>query len=275
MNGEEEVRRLLREAGVAPQKERGQNFLVDMAAVQTIIRFGRPEQGGRIVEIGPGLAALSAELAPYGPLSVIEIEHGFCRMLKQRLPQVEVIEADVRSVDFSRFGRDLTVFGNLPYSLSTDITLHLLEQAHAVRRAVLLLQREFAERLAAPPGGRSYGAITVACQLNADLRLGPVIGGDSFYPEAGVESQLIELRFLGAPRCSAGSAACFRRVVAAAFGKRRKKLSNSLRAAFPQPAVAQALAAAGIDPGRRAETLSVEDFCRLSSAFEAQNVVDR
>ena len=215
------------------------------------------------------MGALTAELSAFAPLTVIEIEERFCEGLRARFPTIEIIEADVRTVDFSEIGQGLVVFGNLPYSFSTDITLHLVANAAFIKRAVLLLQREYAERLAASPGSRDYGAISVTCQLHADLRLGPVVTGDAFYPAAGVESQVIELRFLSQPRCALANPFTFARVVAAAFMKRRKKLANALKAtgAFPTDRVQQALETAGIDPARRAETLSVEDFCRLSDAL--------
>ncbi len=265
----EEPKDLLRRLGVFPQKERGQNFLVDLAALQSIVRFGRPERGRSLIEIGPGLGALTEELADYGSLSVIEIEPKFCEMLRSRFPQVNIIEADVRTVDFCELGKDLIVFGNLPYSLSTDIILHLLNYSSCISRAVLLLQKEFSARLASPPGSRDYGVISIGCQLKADVRLGPVIPAEAFYPSPTVESQLVELRFLPEPRCKPKSSFNFHRLVAAAFVKRRKKLSNSLRisGSFDAAQVEQALAKAGVDPNRRPETLSIEEFCRISDAF--------
>ena len=262
---------LLRRLGVAPQKEFGQNFLFDLSAVQEISRFGRPERGGRLIEIGPGLGALTEELAGFGDLTVIEIEPKFCGYLREKFSSIEVVESDVRVVDFHDFGSGLIVFGNLPYAFSTDITMHLLNFSDCIKRAVLLLQKEFAERLASPPGSRDYGAISIACQMHADLRLGPQIPGSSFYPSAAVESRLVELRFLSRPRCSPNNSLTFQRLIAAAFVKRRKKLSNSLSAAgaFEKEHVESALAEAGIAPERRPETLSVEEFCRLSDALDA------
>lgn len=269
----DDVKKTLRTLGVNPQKDKGQNFLIDPAAIQEIIRFGRPElTQGKIIEIGPGLGALTAELADSGKLSVIEIEHNFCEYIQKRFPQVEVIEEDVRLVDFSEFGDNLTVFGNLPYSISTDVILHLSNFAAHLKRAVVMLQKEFAERLAAKPGCRDYGTITITCQMQADVRLGPIIKGDSFFPEAAVDSQVIELRFLPQPRCRYQDAYIFNSLVMAAFHERRKKILNSIRKSevFSNFDVLAALNKAGIDPMRRAETLSIEDYCRLSDELSLQ-----
>ena len=262
-----EVKKTLRSLGVNPSKDRGQNFLIDPAAIQEIVNFGRPEiNNGKIVEIGPGLGALSAELVEVSDLTVIEIEDKFCEYIYKRFPKAEIVESDVRLVDFNELGSDLTVFGNLPYSISTDVILHLSQFASCIKRAVVMLQKEFAERLAARPGCRDYGTLTITCQMNADVRLGPIIHGTSFFPEASVDSQVLELRFLEKPRCNPKDKYIFNRLISAAFHERRKKILNSIRKSevFASMDVAGALERAGIDPMRRAETLSIEDYCRLS-----------
>ncbi|MGI6524086.1 MAG: 16S rRNA (adenine(1518)-N(6)/adenine(1519)-N(6))-dimethyltransferase RsmA [Bdellovibrionota bacterium] len=262
----DDVKKTLKSLGVNPQKEKGQNFLIDPAAVQEIVRFGRPERGGSVVEIGPGLGALTAELLDAEDLTVIEIEHNFCEYIKKRFPSVNVIEEDVRLVDFSELGEGLTVFGNLPYSISTDVILHLSQFANCFKRAVIMLQKEFAERLAAKPACRDYGVITITCQMYADVRLGPVIKGDSFWPQAAVDSQVLELRFLPAPRCAPKDPYIFNRLIAAAFHERRKKIINSVRKSvlFSSMDVASAMQRAEIEPSRRAETLTIAEYCRLS-----------
>ncbi len=268
----DKIKSTLRSLGVTPKKERGQNFLVDPAAVQEIVRFGRPDNTGSVIEIGPGLGALTAELASYNNLSVIEIESNFCRYIEKQFPNVNVIESDVRLVDFSELGDDLTVFGNLPYSISTDVIVHLSGFAKNIKRAVVMLQKEFAERLAATPGSRDYGVITITCQMYADVRLGPVIKGTSFYPEAGVDSQVLELRFLKEPRCTPKDTYTFNRLIATAFHSRRKKILNSLKASnlFPNIDWEIAFKEAKLASDLRPENLSIQDFCALSDAMSAQ-----
>lgn len=259
----------LRTLEVIPSKERGQNFLIDPTALEAIVNFGAPGAHERIVEIGPGLGALTEHLAVARELTLIEIEERFCEPLRARVPHARIINADVRSVDLSALGSELVVFGNLPYSFSSEIVFHLLAAASSLKRAVLLLQREFAERLAAGPGGRDYGRLSIACQLWCDVKLGPVIAGTSFHPPTQVDSQVVELAFLGAARVKVGDYRWFERVVKAAFLQRRKKLSNSLKGSgfFSAEGIALALQAAGINGDRRAETLSLAEFAALAEAL--------
>lgn len=275
MATERRAKDVLRDLGVRPVKERGQNFLIDGSVLDQIVEFGSPNSNERVIEIGPGLGALTERLAAVVPgkaLTLIEIEPQFCLTLSKRFPEVGIINADVREVDLAAIGSDLTIFGNLPYSLSTDITLLLLRNARQLRRAVLLLQRQFAERVAAEPGGREYGALTVACRLWADARLGPIIRGDAFHPPTEVESRLIELRFADAPRCGDIDPAWFERVVRASFAQRRKKVINSIVGSglAPLARAAAALAAAAIDPSRRAETIALEEFAALARELSSR-----
>lgn len=155
----------------------------------------------------------------------------------------------------------------MPYSFSTDIIFHLLDHAPSINRAVLMLQREFAERVAAPPGSRTYGVLSIMTQLRAKARLGPVISGDSFHPRANVESILLELTMLPEPQFGVKDLRWVRKIVQGAFLQRRKKVRNSLRACglfATETQLDQVLTDAGIDPNSRAEVLSIEDFARLS-----------
>lgn len=251
---------------VRPRKERGQNFIIDPSVLHTIVEFGKPEAGDALVEIGPGLGALTRELSRFGPLTLIEIEEKFCESLQREFPEAKIIQADVRKVDLSELGTSLVIFGNLPYSFSTDIIFHLVSHGSAIKRAVLMLQREFAERLAAPPGTRDYGVLSVNAQMMADISLGPIIPGTAFHPIANVDSRLVELKFLKVPRVAVSDMVWFKKVVKAAFLQRRRKLWNSLKASSIAPAdrIQAALARANIDGGRRAETLRMEEFAALA-----------
>lgn len=265
----EEVVKELRGLGVSPRKSRGQNFLIDPAGVEAIVDFARPVPGVQMVEIGPGLGALTIELMPIGPLTVIELEQEFCKRLRRLYPALDVLQEDVRSVDFSQIGSSLVVFGNLPYSLSTEILFHLFAFSKEITRAVLLLQKEFVARLAAGPGSKTFGALSLARDLLADARTGPVLSGKSFFPSAEVDSQVIELRFLDQPRFDVYDRFLFTRAVQAAFFKRRRKIANSFAASriFPSIEMGPIFAAAGIDPEVRAESLPLERFVALANAL--------
>ncbi len=265
------VKDSLRRMDLRPTKQRGQNFMVDPDVIKKIVDFGVPTREDHIVEIGPGLGALTRELAACGPLTAIEIDARLCAAIRAAFPSVRVIEADVRDLDLSTLGTDLTIFGNLPYVFSTDIVMKLIEHRSVVRRAVLLLQREFVERLAGQPGTRDYGSLSIALQLWADVKGGPLVSGDSFHPPTKVESQLVAITFRRAPKIEVAEPKFFERVVRAAFNQRRKKLSNSLisTGAFSREEVAGALKSSGISGDRRAETLTIEEFALLTREFLA------
>ena len=263
------VRNDLRRLGVRPSKQRGQHFLIDSGVVQAILNFASPRPDENILEIGPGLGALTRSLYELGSLTAIEIEESFCHELMGHYPKAKIIAADVRQVDFSSLGSNFLVFGNLPYVFSTEIVFHLIDQRRAVSRAILLLQREFAERMAADPGGRDYGALSVNCQLWADVELGPKVSGSAFHPQTQVESQVVQMRMRQTPRVEVPDQAWFRRVVQAAFFRRRKKVINSLTASglFSEAQARMALEHSGIDPSRRAETVGIEEFALLTAAL--------
>ena len=266
----ERVKDKLDRLAVRASRRRGQSFLIDGSVLDEIVRFGCPQPADRLVEIGPGLGALTERLCRIAPLSVIEIEAAFCGELGQRFPHIKIVNEDVRSVDFAQFGGDLVVFGNLPYSFSTEIIFHLIDQRALIKRALLMLQREFAERLAAPPGGRDFGVISVTSQLWADFELGSVVPGSAFHPPARVESRILRMTFLREPRVPVSDARWFRRVVQAAFSRRRRKLFNSLKSSglFSGELVREALLACGIDGGRRAETLHLSEFADLAEKLK-------
>lgn len=263
------VARELRENRVAPSKQRGQNFVVEPSVIEDIVTFGNPLSTEHILEVGPGLGALTERLQGGASLTLIEIEPSFCRSLAKRFPDAEIHEGDVRSIDIAQLGEQYAVFGNLPYVFSSDIIFHLIANIPAVTRAVLLLQREFAERVAAAPGNRSYGVLSVMAQMWSDVLLGPRIPGTSFHPTTKVESQVLALMFRETPRVEVSDPFWFRRVVQGSFHARRKKLRNSLKAASLVPAgvIDEALERAGVDGDRRAETLAIEEFALLANAI--------
>ena len=190
----------LKKLGVRPSKERGQNFLIDDSVIAEIINFGRPKKGDNLVEIGPGLGALTKSLQSYGGLTVVEIEEEFCKKIEEEYPDVNVVHSDVRLVDFLEFGEDLVVFSNVPYSFSTEILFFLIDACPNVKRAILLLQKEFANRLVAEPGTKDYSVLTISTQLKANVYPGPIIPGNCFHPPTKVDSRLVEIRMLDKPR---------------------------------------------------------------------------
>jgi 16S rRNA (adenine1518-N6/adenine1519-N6)-dimethyltransferase len=260
---------LLRRHGLRPKKEWGQNFLGDEHLLRALAALARAGPGEWIVELGAGLGHFTRALAATGaPVIAVERDRELAPILREELPNVEIVEADAKSFDLravaARAGHRVVVCGNLPYHLSSPILFHLLDQRDAVRRAVLLLQREVADRIAAPPGGREYGLLSVLLQHVADAKLALSIPRHAFTPPPDVESAALVLEFFEKPRAEVRDEARFRTLVKASFSQRRKTLRNSLRSL---PGAREALEKAGIDPQRRAETLSVEEFASIERAL--------
>lgn len=260
------VKSELQQLGVRPTKQRGQNFVIDPSVIDAIVNFAPPQPSEDIVELGPGLGALTEKLGGGKSLTLVELQPEFCGPLKDRFPNAEIINTDAREFDFAAMGKKVAVFGNLPYVHSTAIIFQLLSFPRFVTRAVLLLQKEFSERVAASPGGRDYGVLSVMAQILCKARLGPIIGGGRFHPPTKVDSRVLELSFRDTPLIPEEELVWFKKVVKASFNQRRKMLRNSLRSSgyLEQEQIEKGLVAAKIDGSRRAETLSIDEFRQLA-----------
>lgn len=224
-----------------------------------------------VVEIGPGEGALTGELARRaGHVVALEVDPVFVARLRARFPAVEVVAADARRWDYGRLaappGGRVLVVGNLPYSVGKPILMALVEARGTIHEMALMLQREVAERVAAPPGGKVYGSLSVLTQVYCDARVALRVPPGAFRPPPKVESAVLHLRVLREPRVELNDARRFQAVVRAAFGQRRKMLANALAAGLglPLEAVRRAATTAGVEPGRRAETLTILEFAELT-----------
>jgi 16S rRNA (adenine1518-N6/adenine1519-N6)-dimethyltransferase len=256
----------------------GQHFLRDDGVAERIIGLVRPTARDLVVEIGPGQGALTGRLAAAcGRLIALEVDAALAARLRERfagIPQVQIFDADARSYDYTALpaltpdpaGRVLVV-GNLPYSVGKPILMALVEAGPSISEMALMLQKEVAERVAAEPGGKTYGSLSVLSQLACEVRLAVTVPPSAFKPPPQVDSAVIHLRARHAPPVPVDDPARFRAVVRAAFAQRRKSLANSLAAGLSLSAdrARAAALAAGIDPGRRAETLSLAEFARLAA----------
>jgi 16S rRNA (adenine1518-N6/adenine1519-N6)-dimethyltransferase len=254
---------LLRRHGLRPKKDWGQNFLGDADILGALADLAGLRPGEMVVELGAGLGHLTHALAATGARVIaVERDRDLVPILRAELPEVEVAEADAKSFDLTAAARGerIVVCGNLPYHLSSPILFHLLDHRAVLRRAVLLLQREVAERVAAPPGGREYGVLSVLVQQVADARIGLRVDRSAFTPPPEVDSSALVLDFLQAPRVEVRDERRFRALVKAAFSQRRKTLWNAVKS---MPGAREALERAGIDPRRRGETLSVAEFAAV------------
>lgn len=250
-----------------PRKRFGQHFLHERATVARIVAALAPRPGERIVEIGPGEGALTGSLlAAAGRLEVVELDRDLAAALRARADwpgELVVHEGDALVFDFAALagtGR-LRLVGNLPYNISTPLLFHLLAQRAAIADMHFMLQREVVDRLAAAPGTKAYGRLTVMvaayCTAEPLFRVGP----GAFRPPPAVESALVRLTPRAEPAVPPEHAARFAELVRLAFGARRKTLRNALRGRIDAPAIE----AAGIDPGARADSLPVTAFARLAA----------
>ena len=257
----------------------GQHFLRDRSVADRIVELVVPGPRDLVVEIGPGRGALTDALAARsGRLLALEIDATFMDGLRERFgatSHVEIRHADARRFDYATLrglrpdpaGRVLVV-GNLPYSVGKPILAALVEAGPAIDEMALMLQREVAERVAARPGSKTYGALSVLTQVAAFVRLAFTVPPGAFSPPPQVESAVLHLKPYEQPPVPVADPAHFASVVRAAFGQRRKSLANALASGLGLATErARALVeAAGIDPGRRAETLSLAEFARLAQA---------
>ena len=275
-----DARDALAAAGVRPRKRWGQHFLCDPAVARRIVETAEVGPGTRVVEIGPGLGALTDELAARAAtLVLVEIDAPLAQRLTERHagnPRVRVVQADVLDLALDRLVPEgpATVVANLPYNIGTEIVFRLLEARRHLPRAVVMLQREVADRFAARPGTPAWGAASVLVQTFAVVRIAFGVSRRSFLPPPAVGSAVVDIRWTSEPRVAVADVAAYRAVVRAAFGQRRKMLRNALAEVASTlggapDALGRAFHAAGIDPAARGETLTLEDFARLTRALVA------
>ena len=255
----------------APHRARkrfGQHFLHDPGVIARIVAAIDPRPGDRLVEIGPGLGALTLPLLDRaGRLEVVEIDRDVIPRLAERARghgELVIHEADALSYDFRALagqGTRLRLCGNLPYNISTPLLFHLLESHAAIADMHFMLQKEVVARMAAGPSTAAYGRLTVMLAVHCSVERLFDVGPGAFRPPPRVDSAIVRLVPHAAAPFEVGDPVRFAAVVAAAFGQRRKTLRNSL-AGLVGPA---GFAATGIDPGRRAETLAPADFARLAA----------
>jgi 16S rRNA (adenine1518-N6/adenine1519-N6)-dimethyltransferase len=247
-----------------------QNFLHDPAAIARILAAIAPRPGERIFEIGPGLGAITAPLvAAAGRITAVEIDRDLAARLRERFPadRLELVEGDALALDWQRLlaGGDARIVGNLPYNVSTPLLFALVPVAHLVRDQYFMLQREVVDRMVAPPGGREYGRLSVMLQQRYRLQRLFHVAPGCFSPAPAVHSSIVRMIPRPLAELPAVDSDAFARVVTAAFSQRRKTLRNALSALLAEDAIR----AAGVDPGARAETLDAAAFVRLALLLPA------
>jgi 16S rRNA (adenine1518-N6/adenine1519-N6)-dimethyltransferase len=247
-----------------PRKRFGQHFLVDQGVIARIIRAIDPRPGEHIVEIGPGLGALTVPLLDHvGRMHTVELDRELCDRLRERYPaeRLAVHQADALRFDFAKLPAPLRIVGNLPYNISTPLLFHVATSADRCRDLHFMLQQEVVDRMVARPSHADYGRLSVMLQYRFRMERLFTVPPGAFRPMPKVHSACVRLVPRFSQERKARDELGFAKVVLKAFSMRRKTLRNALRGLIRE----SELAALGIDPGVRAQTLSVEDFVKIAN----------
>ena len=254
-----------------PRKRFGQNFLVDQQVIRDIIFAINPSENDVIVEIGPGLGALTRPLLQtLKHLHVVEIDRDIVKRLREEHPptRLTIHEADALRFDFSSIGDRFRVVGNLPYNISTPLLFHLSEFSTHLIDLHFMLQKEVVERMVATPGTKDYGRLSVMLQYCFTMEYLFTVPPDAFRPAPKVESAIVRMVPFTTPAYPAKNEQLFAKIVAAGFGQRRKTLRNTLHD-FMSP---EDFSRVAIDPQLRAENLSVEAFVQIANYLATKTV---
>ena len=250
--------------GHVARKRFGQNFLVDRGIISAIVYAINPQRSDTVVEIGPGLGAITEPLmACVDHLHVIEIDRDLiARLKKQHQPErMTIHEGDALAFDFASIGRNLRLVGNLPYNISTPLLFHLAEAAEIVYDMHFMLQKEVVERMVATPGDTDFGRIAVMLQYRFYIEWLIDVPPESFEPAPKVQSAVVRLIPKDVSELHAKKLEKLSHVVQVAFSQRRKMLRNTLKGTLSDAGFAEL----GIDPTRRAEDIPVEDYVRIAN----------
>jgi 16S rRNA (adenine1518-N6/adenine1519-N6)-dimethyltransferase len=271
--GASDVRALADELGLRPTKKLGQNFVIDANTVRRIVRDSAAGADDVVLEIGPGLGSLTLGLLAVAQRVVaVEVDDVLATALPTTVaerapsaaPRLDAVRADALRIERLPGPPPTTMVANLPYNVAVPVVLHVLESFATIRSALVMVQAEVADRIAAPPGSRTYGVPSVKIAWYAEAQRAGAIGRGVFWPVPNVDSALVRLLRRPPPATTATRQEVFA-VVDAAFGQRRKSLRAALTGWAGSPAAAEeVLRAAGIDPGARGEALDVGAFARLA-----------
>ena len=282
-----DARVLLDKYGLRAKKAFGQNFLISERALRAIADATVVTDEDWIVEIGAGLGTLTAQLVERvtaGKVIALETDPDMIRVLRAELGTVDNLE--IEQVDVMRYdlrmaakwrGEPITVCGNLPYHIASQILFRVIDARDVIHHAVVMIQKEMADRIVAKPGTKEYGALGVMIRTYANVSTVIKVSAGAFIPPPKIDSTVIKLVPLAgaAPRVPIDDPAHYSKVVHAAFGQRRKTLRNALRAVFDEGHVDAALTATGIDGIRRGETLDIAEFAALATAIDGSRALPR
>lgn len=271
----------MRKYKIRADKSLGQHFLIDETPIDAMLTAADLKDGDAVLEIGPGLGVLTTRLCEKAKKVVaVEKDRDIIPVLEdvtRDFKNVCIINDDVLKLDMeellqSHFQSSFKVIANLPYYITSPIIMKIVQNRHLIQSAVIMVQKEVAQRLIALPGKKDYGILSIAVQLYADVDMICEVSHEAFMPPPKVDSAVVRLILKKEPRVKISDEDFYFKVVEASFGERRKTIKNSLKRRLtlpylPKGAIDRALEAAGIDPFRRGETLSIEEYADLALAL--------
>ena len=273
----DEVRAALRESAFKPRKRLGQNFLIHERVIDAILRLLEVSPQDEILEIGPGLGFLTRRLVERAAkVWAVEVDPFLVDWMQRgplgNHPALQLIHGDILKVSLDEIlpRNKIKLAGNLPYSISTPVLFRLFESREHFSSLVLMVQKEVADRIAAGPGTKTYGSLSVWCQVHGRVTDKVLVSAEAFYPRPKVRSTVLKIELYPEPLMPVQELSLLRGVLRAAFGQRRKTLSNVLTAWLKKDRndIEDFLRSQKIDAQRRGETLSIEEFLRLSRALK-------
>lgn len=268
-----QLKDLLKKENIRLSKKRGQNFLVDKKYLKQITASCGVRKTDSVLEIGPGLGALTEPLSlACKRLIAVEFDKGLYFILKRNFANFKNVEIIHENILKYKLRSKFKVIGNLPYYIASAIIAYLIDNRKYVESAFVTVQKEVAERLIALPGRKSYGSLSCYVQFYCKPKVLINISRRAFYPQPAVESALLSLQFYKSPSIRVKDEGLFFKVIKAAFSKRRKTILNAMSSAgqlrLDKERIAKALSNSAVDPKRRGETLSLEEFARLTQEID-------
>ncbi|MCL1863102.1 MAG: 16S rRNA (adenine(1518)-N(6)/adenine(1519)-N(6))-dimethyltransferase RsmA [Defluviitaleaceae bacterium] len=270
------AKELMARHGLMAKKKLGQHFLIDQHVLSKIITAAGISEGEHVLEIGPGIGGMTqAMLAEGARITAVELDKQLVPILEELFEgqNFKIIQGDILRTSLKKIVPDannIKVVANLPYYITTPVIFHLLESGLPFESITVMIQKEVAQRMGAVPGKKDYGSLTLAVQYYADVELIANVPVNCFFPRPGVDSAVVKLKLLPAPRVDADKERMFK-IIHAAFGKRRKTLLNALDSegiGGGKIALAEALESCGINPQIRGETLDIYQYAKISELLK-------
>lgn len=278
----EEVRAALRELEFRPRKSRGQNFLIHERVIETIMRLLELGPDDEVLEIGPGLGFLTRRLLERaGKVRAVEIDAALIEQLRRSglgaEAKLELIHGDILTVPLTAGSgqKKIKLAGNLPYSIAIPVLFRIFEWREHFSTLVLMVQKEVADRMTCLPGKKEYGALSVWCRIHGRITEKIAVSPEAFFPRPKVRSAVLKIELFPEPLAAAAEFPALQAVVRAAFGQRRKTLANALSASLKRDRaeIDDFLRAHNVDPVRRGETLSADEFIKLARAARSESLL--